>query len=298
MNAGDWTAVGTLALAVVTLATLIATVLITMRDRRDADRRLLHQREQEQEAEAWAVQVVLAVRLAGSMIDWGPPEDKEAIERGAYANKLAATVSNHGEHPITRIEVQLSAGGDGDLMPPHETHYLPAPSESPSRAPVDNHASYGGVLTQGAAADFVSRQIAEDRINSPYAVVQWTDWRGTRWEHQKGKVRRIGPNAPERYRRRVASLAVSKRTTAFAMALALVIGGSIGFAWPAPGHPTAWTDIRAWVGFAVVVIGVAIALVLDGQLRELEQRARIPGFEPSEKTGSTRLTFGQGTLAW
>jgi hypothetical protein len=57
---------------------------------------------------------------------------------------------------------------------------------------------------------------------------------------------------------------VSKRTAAFAAALALIIGGVVDFAWPAPGHPTAWTDIRIWVGFAVVVIGVTIALVLDG----------------------------------
>jgi TRAP-type C4-dicarboxylate transport system permease small subunit len=85
--------------------------------------------------------------------------------------------------------------------------------------------------------------------------------------------------------------------------LALVIGGVIGFAWHALGKPGTWDDIRTWVGFAVVVIGIVIALVqldmqrrqlagqqsvlegevernkrrdvlLDGQLRELEQRAR------------------------
>jgi hypothetical protein len=96
---------------------------------------------------------------------------------------------------------------------------------------------------------------------------------------------------------------VSKRTAALAVAIALVIGGAIGFAGHAPGRSSTWTDIRTWVGFAVVVIGVVIALVqlelqrrqlaeqqrvikgeierntrrdalLDGQLRELEQRAR------------------------
>lgn len=100
----------------------------------------------------------------------------------------------------------------------------------------------------------------------------------------------------------VAWLAVSKRTTAVAVALALVIGGAIGFAWHAPGHSTTWADIRTWVGFAIVIIGATIALsqmdmqrrqlasqqrvlegevernkrrdaLLDGQLRELEQRA-------------------------
>jgi hypothetical protein len=62
----------------------------------------------------------------------------------------------------------------------------------------------------------------------------------------------------------------SKRTAVFAVAPALVIGGVIGFAWPAPGHPTTWTDIRTWVCFAVATIGVTIAIILDGQLREFE----------------------------
>lgn len=70
-----------------------------------------------------------------------------------------------------------------------------------------------------------------------------------------------------------------------------------------PGAPATWTDVRTWAGFGIVIIGVAIALtqmdmqrrqlrsqqnvlegevernkrrdaLLDGQLRELEQRAR------------------------
>src|SRR6516164_8132082 len=67
----------------------------------------------------------------------------------------------------------------------------------------------------------------------------------------------------------VAYLAVAKHTTTLAVILtALVIGGVIGFGWPAPGHPTAWTDIRIWVSFAVATISVTIALIRDGQLRE------------------------------
>lgn len=78
----------------------------------------------------------------------------------------------------------------------------------------------------------------------------------------------------------VACLAVSKRTTAFAVALALVAGGAVGYVWPAPGHSTTWTDIRPWVGFAVMVIGVDIALVRDGQLRELAGRQDTPPAHP------------------
>jgi len=60
-------------------------------------------------------------------------------------------------------------------------------------------------------------------------------------------------------------MVVKKCTTVFAMALALVVGGTIGFAWPAPRHPTIWTDIRTWASFAVAVVGVTMALVVDGQ---------------------------------
>jgi len=81
------------------------------------------------------------------------------------------------------------------------------------------------------------------------------------------------------YRHPVAYLAVSKRTIALAVALALVIGGAAGFAWHAPGSSGTWADIRGWVGFAVVVIGVVIALVqLDLQRRQLaEQHKTIQG---------------------
>jgi uncharacterized membrane protein len=96
---------------------------------------------------------------------------------------------------------------------------------------------------------------------------------------------------------------VSKRTVGLIAALALVLGGAAGFAWHAPGRPSTWTDVRTWAGFGIVIIGAGIALtqmdmqrrqlrsqqrvlegevernkrrdaLLDGQLRELEQRAR------------------------
>src|ERR1700722_6835744 len=63
-----------------------------------------------------------------------------------------------------------------------------------------------------------------------------------------------------------------KRATVFAVALAVVVGGAIVFGWPTPGHPTAWADIRPWAGFAVGAIAIAIALVLDGRLRDPEER--------------------------
>ena len=107
---------------------------------------------------------------------------------------------------------------------------------------------------------------------------------------------------------------MSKRTTVLAAALALVFGGAIGFAWHAPGRPSTWDGIRTWIGFAVVVIGVVIALVqlelqrrqlkeqqgiiageiernkrrdqlLDAQIDELEQRKRVLEREQADKVG-------------
>jgi len=114
---------------------------------------------------------------------------------------------------------------------------------------------------------------------------------------------------------------VSKRAAALAVALALVIGGAIGFAWHAPGSAGTWADIRTWVGFAVPVIGVVVALVrldlqrrqlpgqhkviqeeverdkrrdalISGQLRELEQRALTFERQQADAIGLRPSTFG------
>jgi len=81
---------------------------------------------------------------------------------------------------------------------------------------------------------------------------------------------------------------------ALAVVLALVIGGAIGFAWHAPGRSTTWTDIRTWVGFAVVVIGVVIALVqLDLQRRQLAGQHRVIQDEVKRNRQRDALTSGQ-----
>jgi hypothetical protein len=100
---------------------------------------------------------------------------------------------------------------------------------------------------------------------------------------------------------------VNKQTAlvvAAVAALALATGGAIGFIWQAPGQASTWADVRTWATFAVVLVGVPTALIqlnlqrlqlrsqqkvindeadrnkrrdelLDGQLRELEQRAQV-----------------------
>jgi hypothetical protein len=106
--------------------------------------------------------------------------------------------------------------------------------------------------------------------------------------------------------------AVSKRTAAVLAVLAgLVAGGAIGFLWHAPGRASTWDDVRTWLGFAVLVFGLPTALyqlnlqrrqlagqqaviegeaernkrrdeLLDGQLRELEQRAQVAERQQAE----------------
>jgi hypothetical protein len=105
---------------------------------------------------------------------------------------------------------------------------------------------------------------------------------------------------------------VSKRTLAgLALVAAAVLGGVIGYAWHAPGHTGTWDNIRNWLTAAAVIIGVPVALrqlnlqrkqlasqqnviegevernkrrdaLLDGQLRELEQRARVTERQQAE----------------
>lgn len=95
-----------------------------------------------------------------------------------------------------------------------------------------------------------------------------------------------------------------RKTTVLAVLAGIVLGGAAGFILRAPGRASTWADVRAWVTFAVVLVGVPTALIqlnlqrlqlrsqqqvisdeadrnkrrdrlLDGQLRELEQRAQV-----------------------
>lgn len=99
--------------------------------------------------------------------------------------------------------------------------------------------------------------------------------------------------------------AVAKRTIAIlSLALGLVLGGAAGFLWHAPGRASTWNDVRAWLTFAVIVLGFAVAAyelnlqrrqfaehfsrqaarddLLDGQLRELADRQRSKEREQAE----------------
>src|SRR5258707_3838071 len=90
MTATDWTAVGTIALAFVTVVAIITTIIITKQDRDQAAARLhderRHEREREQEANAWAVQVVMGQLNAGPPT-WGgdqPDDTARQDDRGDH----------------------------------------------------------------------------------------------------------------------------------------------------------------------------------------------------------------------
>jgi hypothetical protein len=104
VSSGAWTAVGTIALAVVTVAAVITTIVITAQDRSRSGAQLQaeHQAalEREQLTEAYAVQVV-----AGEVPVRGEEPGETEIKR------LAAFVVNRGRYTITQVAVQFSPDG-------------------------------------------------------------------------------------------------------------------------------------------------------------------------------------------
>ena len=193
--AGTWTAAGTVALAVVTLAAVVTTIVITIQDRRRAEVRLREElarsraemeeerriaREREQFAAAYAVQVVF-VRGASE----GEGEDE--------AQRLMAVIVNHAVQAITRIEAlfsldeltTISASRQVRLpvrlnMPP-QVRVIPEfvePAEAAYRA---------DVLTRWDTGLLIETTLTGVRhLADPGVVVRWTDWQGARWEHRRG----------------------------------------------------------------------------------------------------------------
>ncbi len=87
---------------------------------------------------------------------------------------------------------------------------------------------------------------------------------------------------------------MSKRTASLIVALALVLGGAAGFAWHAPGRPSTWTDVRTWAGFGIVIIGAAIALTqMDMQRRQLRSQQRVLEGEVERNKRRDALLDGQ-----
>jgi hypothetical protein len=88
--------------------------------------------------------------------------------------------------------------------------------------------------------------------------------------------------------------AVSKRISWLSIAAALVIGGVIGFVWHAPGRPSTWGDIRTWLTFAAVAIGVPAAIIqLDLQRRQLRSQQEVIAADAERRKDRDTLLEGQ-----
>jgi hypothetical protein len=198
--ASRWTAIGTIALAVLTLAVIIATIVITGQDRRRADKALIaqqehaealrredreHAQEAEQLAEAWAVEVIPHV--------W--PESRDGSTK-----RLSVSVTNLGSYTITRVAARFSPEGTSLISYESAQRITEDSGVYPlgydDRAAGFTMSGYEGILTRGTGLSFRSDPIDTDKLAGPYPVVRWTDRWGQRWEHRKGRVERIEEDEP------------------------------------------------------------------------------------------------------
>jgi hypothetical protein len=165
------------------------------RDQLAEERRLAL--EQEQLAEAYAVQVVGAESLfrSGQEVHSEPEE----IIPG-----LVAIVVNHGTYVITRVEAQfhLPGNGGGSLIPVNLTEWRSGYTDLHEQL----RAGLGGPPQRPMSIDrlapwdrgirFFTDAIATKFTLGWYPVVRWTDRWGIRWEHARGAVRQVDESAP------------------------------------------------------------------------------------------------------
>jgi len=216
----DWqdtaTAIGTVAVAVVAVGVaLFAEWRADIRVKRErehsakglaeeraaADTRLMRQmehsdaqlredrqrtRKAEQQAEAWAVQIIPNLACGGD-----------------GTSQLTATVRNLGNYSIVQVEVQFSPDGE-NLVSQRKNERLDEfefsgsgfSREPPARVADFTQSGYQGILTRGAAMRFWSDDIADSHLSGPFSVVRWRDHLGQLWEHRLGRVRMVAEGQP------------------------------------------------------------------------------------------------------
>jgi hypothetical protein len=172
LSADALTAFGTLALAFLTLATLVTTVVITWRGNRQlrAERKAAQQRDSL--AEAYAVEVT----------------------------GVATTVLiNHGRYTISAIAAKLRTKG-GVLLDFEKAERLLGTAGTAADLGADSALEamfQPDILTPwDAALRFTIRPEDISDLVGAYPVVRWTDRSGTRWQHQQGTVACIDAAAP------------------------------------------------------------------------------------------------------
>jgi hypothetical protein len=187
------TAVGTVGTAIAAVGIAIASSRQTRKQvekertygqaQLEEERRL--EREKQQLAEAYQIQVVLGERAAGQPIEGTDKRDDSVKE-------LAALVVNHGSFTITDVEARFCYDGQ-DLASPARSKRLTGFGRVSGRVQGGFSASaehaLDRVLTpRDAGVRFESYPVPADRLANPYPVVRWTDRWGTRWEHRQGQV--------------------------------------------------------------------------------------------------------------
>jgi hypothetical protein len=179
------TAIGTVALGAVTVAVIITTIVITLQDRRGADKR-------EQYAEAYRVQVLQGER------DAGPPTDPTHEETSGSPKRLGAIIINRGTYTITDIDARLRLA-DGTLREFSGSERVTGALDLDARL-TDGMTGLLEALSHGdrlAPWDVGLRFYSDPRaIAVWYPIVRWTDRWGIRWEHRRGIVRPIKDGEP------------------------------------------------------------------------------------------------------
>jgi hypothetical protein len=216
-----FTAVGTLALAVVAAGVALWSDKRTgarLADERSHSENLLAReqafsraqleeerqavREREQLTEAYAVQVVLGEK---PQVVADVPIEELSTAANIYGKSvdlmhLAAVIVNCGSYTITRVEAQFSPDGRS-MIPHHRWVRVSSFPDLPERVKEDFEAApetamYHTLTPRDAGLRFETDAIDRRHLQSPYSVVRWTDRWGTRWEHNRGEVRRIDESTP------------------------------------------------------------------------------------------------------
>jgi len=168
-----WTALGTIALAAITLITLAATIVISQRSDRKLRRERREAQAAEQLAEAYAVQVIGGV---------------------------TTFIVNHGKYTITEVSARLKLLS-GELIVFHSrARFLSAQGLNDkllggiSLELEGNSASdYSDILAPWDAGVRFAVDPAKTAGSLPgsHPVARWTDRWGNRWQHELGRVMQL-----------------------------------------------------------------------------------------------------------
>jgi hypothetical protein len=174
-----WTAIGTLALAAVTVGAVVVSIVLARQESRRTDERIDRQmglaeksrRKDQQLRQAWAV-VVLPRNYAT-----GPDE-----------RNLGVYVANRGDSTITKVKVMFSVGGQRVKA---EQRSVTDNEEDDLIGHFDTRV-YDGILPPRAAFVFMNETIFKpSEIADWFPIVRWQDWDGQVWENNRGEVRQV-----------------------------------------------------------------------------------------------------------